>query len=40
LDIEGIIAVEGMGPKKAKALYQKLGVRDVKDLEKRQSNTK
>ncbi|KKQ76093.1 MAG: PHP domain protein [Parcubacteria group bacterium GW2011_GWC1_38_6] len=34
LDIEGIIAVEGMGPKKAKALYQKLGVRDVKDLEK------
>ena len=29
-----ITAVEGMGPKKAKVLYQKLGIRNLKDLEK------
>jgi len=34
LDLEEIIAIEGMGPKRAKILYQKLGVRDVKSLEK------
>ncbi|HXK32243.1 MAG TPA: helix-hairpin-helix domain-containing protein, partial [Candidatus Paceibacterota bacterium] len=34
LDLEEIIAVEGMGPKRAKLLYQKLGVRNVKELEK------
>jgi DNA polymerase (family 10) len=34
LNLEEIIAVEGMGPKKAKVLYQTLGVRNLKDLEK------
>jgi DNA polymerase (family 10) len=34
LDLEEIISVEGMGPKKAKVLYQKLGVRNLKTLEK------
>jgi len=29
-----IISVEGMGPKKAKVLYDKLGVKNLKDLEK------
>ena len=33
LNIEEIIAVEGVGPRKAKALYQKLGIRGLKDLE-------
>ena len=32
--LDEITAVEGMGPKKAKVLYQKLGIRDLKDLEK------
>ena len=34
LNLEEIIAVEGMGPRKAKILYQKLGIRNLKDLEK------
>lgn len=34
IKMEEIVAVEGMGPKKAKVLYQKLGVRNLKDLEK------
>ncbi len=34
IDLEEIIAVEGMGPKRAKILYQKLGIRNLKDLEK------
>ena len=34
VDIEELIRVEGMGPKKVKVLYQKLGVRNLKDLEK------
>jgi len=34
LNLEEIIAVEGMGPKRAKILYQKLGIKNVKDLEK------
>ena len=34
LDIEKLTAVEGMGPKKVKVLYQKLGIRNLKDLEK------
>ena len=34
LDLEGIIRVEGMGPRRAKILYQKLGVKDLKTLEK------
>jgi len=32
MDLEEIIGVEGVGPRKAKILYQKLGVRDLKDL--------
>lgn len=34
LKIDELIRVEGMGPKKAKTLYQKLGIKDLKDLEK------
>jgi DNA polymerase (family 10) len=34
LNLEEIISVEGMGPKRAKILYQKLGIRNLKDLEK------
>ena len=34
INLEEIIAVEGMGPKRAKVLYQKLGIRNLKDLEK------
>jgi len=34
LNLEELIQVEGMGPKKAKILYQKLGIRNLKDLEK------
>jgi DNA polymerase (family 10) len=34
VNLEEIIAVEGMGPKKAKVLYEKLGIRNLKNLEK------
>jgi DNA polymerase (family X) len=34
LDLDEITGVEGVGPQKAKILYQKLGVRNLKDLEK------
>jgi len=34
IDLEELIQVEGMGPKKAKVLYEKLGVKNLKDLEK------
>ena len=34
IDLGGLTAVEGMGPKKVKVLYQKLGIRNLKDLEK------
>ena len=34
VDIEGLTAVEGVGPKMAKVLYQKLKIRNVNDLEK------
>ncbi|MFC1630031.1 DNA polymerase/3'-5' exonuclease PolX [Patescibacteria group bacterium] len=34
IDVEELIRVEGMGPKKVKILYEKLGIRSVKDLEK------
>ena len=34
LNIDEITAVEGMGPRKTKILYQKLGVKNLKDLEK------
>jgi len=34
VNLEEIIAVEGMGPKKAKVLYEKLGIKNLKDLEK------
>ncbi|MDP3995911.1 MAG: DNA polymerase/3'-5' exonuclease PolX [bacterium] len=33
LDMDELIAVEGMGPKKAIFLYRELGVRNLKDLE-------
>jgi DNA polymerase (family 10) len=34
INIEELISVEGLGPKKARVLYQKLGIRNLKDLEK------
>jgi len=34
VNLEEIVSVEGMGPKKAKVLYEKLGIRTLKDLEK------
>jgi DNA polymerase (family X) len=34
LKIDELIRVEGMGPRKVKTLYQKLGIKDLKDLEK------
>jgi len=33
IDLTEITRVEGMGPKKAKVLYQKLGIKNLKDLE-------
>jgi DNA polymerase (family 10) len=33
IDLEEIISVEGVGPKKAKILYQELKIRNLKDLE-------
>ncbi len=33
VDMDALTRVEGMGPKKVKALYQKLGVKNLKDLE-------
>ena len=33
VNLEEIIAVEGMGPKRAKVLYEKLGIKNLKDLE-------
>ncbi len=33
IDLDEIIAVEGVGPKKAKVLWQKLGVKNIKILE-------
>ena len=34
VDLEEIIRVEGVGPKKAKVLYEKLRIKNLKDLEK------
>ena len=34
IDINGLIAVEGVGPKIVKTLYQELDIKDVNDLEK------
>lgn len=34
VDMDALLRVEGMGPKKAKVLYDKLGVKNLKDLEK------
>ena len=34
LNIDELVRVEGMGPRKVKILYQKLGVKNLKDLEK------
>lgn len=34
IKIEELTAVEGLGPKKVKVLYQKLGIRNLKNLEK------
>jgi len=34
VNLEELMAVEGMGPKKAKVLYEKLGIRNLKELEK------
>ncbi|XOB41201.1 MAG: DNA polymerase/3'-5' exonuclease PolX [Candidatus Nealsonbacteria bacterium] len=34
VDLSALTAVEGLGPKKIKTLYQKIGIRNVKQLEK------
>lgn len=34
LNIDELVRVEGLGPKKIKILYQKLGIKNLKDLEK------
>lgn len=34
VDLEELIGIEGLGPRKVKILYQKLGVKNIKDLEK------
>jgi DNA polymerase (family 10) len=34
INMEELTAVEGLGPKRVKVLYQKLGIRNLKDLEK------
>lgn len=34
INLDELVRVEGMGAKKAKVLYQKLGIKNVKDLEK------
>jgi DNA polymerase (family 10) len=34
VDIENLTAIEGVGPKTVKILYQKLGIKDIDDLEK------
>ena len=34
IDIESLNEIPGLGPKKIKVLYKKLGVKDIKDLEK------
>lgn len=34
INLEEMITVEGMGPRKIKILYQKLGIKNLKDLEK------
>ncbi len=34
LDIQGLMSIEGLGPKTIKLLYQKLGVKNLADLEK------
>jgi len=33
VNMDELLRIEGLGPKKIKALYQKLGIRNVKDLE-------
>src|SRR3989344_4997589 len=40
IKLEEINAVEGMGPKRAKVLYQKLGIKNLKDLEKQAKSHK
>jgi len=40
IKLEEIIAVEGVGPKRAKILYQKLGIKNLKDLEKQAKSHK
>ena len=34
ININELMRVEGLGPKKIKILYQKLGIKNLKDLEK------
>ena len=40
VNLDEIIPVEGMGPKRAKILYEKLGIRNLKELEKAAKNHK
>lgn len=34
IDLDALVRIEGMGPKKVRTLYKKLGIKSVKDLEK------
>lgn len=34
VDMDGLMKIEGLGPKKIKVLYQKLGIKNIKELEK------
>ncbi len=40
VDIESLLSVEGLGPRKIKLLYKKLGVKNLKDLGKAAKNKK
>lgn len=35
IDLSEIISIEGMGPRKTKVLYEKLGIKNLRDLEKK-----
>lgn len=39
IDLDELVRVEGMGPQKARVLYQKLGIRNLKDLEEAAKNS-
>jgi DNA polymerase (family 10) len=40
VDVEGLMGIEGIGPKRIKTLYKKLGIKKIEDLEKAAKNGK